>query len=69
MTDTPPQRRYLRAREVAARIRVSAATLRRWRATEHAGPDWSRIGGRILYRSDWLEEWEAKRIRRAAPRA
>ncbi|WP_147066920.1 helix-turn-helix domain-containing protein [Knoellia locipacati] len=43
--------------EASARLGVPAATLRWWRHRGE-GPPSFRLGGRVFYRSEDLEEWE-----------
>lgn len=50
---------WLTAAELAARWRLSLRTIDRWRA-ERYGPAWHAIGGRILYRLDDVEAFEAR---------
>jgi excisionase family DNA binding protein len=46
--------------EVAAHLRVSASTLRRWRRTGD-GPSWSRVGRRPRYSRIELDAWLLER--------
>jgi predicted DNA-binding transcriptional regulator AlpA len=49
--------RLLRPDEAGERLSgISAKTLERWRA-EGYGPDYVRVGRRILYRSSALDAW------------
>lgn len=48
--------------ELAARWRMSTRTLDRWRA-ERYGPGWLVLGGRILYRVEDVEAFEARHRR------
>jgi hypothetical protein len=58
MTET---RRYLSQRELVQYLnhRVTIRTLRRWRR-RGKGPPWVRIGGRVFYRIDEVQEWERR---------
>jgi hypothetical protein len=48
-SDVPqPHDRFLTQRELAARWRISARTLERWRWL-NTGPTYTRIGGKVLY--------------------
>lgn len=53
---------FLTPKEVSDRYggRIAIGTLANWRWAG-TGPTFSRIGGKILYRLDALEEWERKR--------
>lgn len=51
--------RWLTTPELAARWRMSARTLERWRA-ESFGPPWHVLGGRTFYRLDDVEAYEAR---------
>lgn len=52
---------YLTPAQVTERYegRISVRTLANWRSGG-SGPAFSRIGGRVLYPEDRLNEWEAK---------
>jgi hypothetical protein len=51
---------YLTAVEVAERLRVSVLTLANWRVLGK-GPAYVKIGSKVLYPIDTLEEWELAR--------
>ena len=53
---------FLNARELAARWRVSAKTLERWRC-EGSGPVYLKLHGKILYRMADVESFEDRRCR------
>lgn len=48
--------------ELSRRWRLSARTLERWRF-EGTGPQYLKVGGRIVYRLADVEAYEAKRLR------
>jgi excisionase family DNA binding protein len=48
----------LTEREVAKQIKVSLASLRKWRL-ERRGPQFVKVGALVRYRSEDLEEWLA----------
>jgi hypothetical protein len=50
--------------ELARRWRLSARTLERWRWTGE-GPRFLKVGGRVAYRVEDVEAWEAQRLRRS----
>jgi hypothetical protein len=54
--------------DLARRWRVSERTLERWRWLRE-GPQYLKIGGRVVYRLDDVEAFEASRSRNAAPGA
>ena len=41
---------------------ISLGTLANWRSAGH-GPRYIKVGGRILYRTDDIERWEAEQAR------
>lgn len=49
-------------REAALALRVSERTLERWRVSGD-GPPFAKLGRRIGYRAEDLDEWIAARIR------
>jgi hypothetical protein len=53
---------YLTPDELVARWRrkVSRRTLSNWRSS-HEGPRFTKIGGRVLYALNHVEEWERER--------
>jgi hypothetical protein len=53
---------HLNQIELSRRWRVSHRTLERWRWLKQ-GPDYMRIGGRVLYRLSDIEEFEASSLR------
>lgn len=50
--------RHLNQIDLARRWRVSERTLERWRWLEQ-GPPYLKIGGRVVYRLDQIETYEA----------
>ena len=53
---------HLNQVELAARWRISPRTLERWRWTGE-GPAFIKIGGRVIYRLEDVEAFEAEQIR------
>lgn len=58
--------RHLNQTELAARWTISPRTLERWRFTGE-GPQFIKIGGRVAYRVQDVEAYEAEQIRQATP--
>lgn len=63
---------YLTTLEVAARLGISAQTVRRWRK-KRLGPQFSLVGGQYRYRADLLDSWVAaqagkRRMKTRTPR-
>jgi hypothetical protein len=54
--------RHLTQIELAQRWRISPRTLERWRWL-HEGPQYLKIGGRVVYRLEDVEAFEAKQAR------
>ena len=52
--------------ELAARWNLSPRTLERWRFTGE-GPQYVKLGGRVVYRLEDIEGYEAEQIRQATP--
>jgi predicted site-specific integrase-resolvase len=52
--------RHLTQRELAQRWRISPRTLERWRWLQE-GPQFLKIGGRVVYRLEDIEAYEAKK--------
>lgn len=62
-------KRNLRTHEAAEFLGVSPQTLRNWRA-QKKGPDYSRVGGAVVYPIEALEAYvEAGRVRPAGGRS
>jgi len=47
---------FLTEKEVAKQIRVSLASLRRWRLAQR-GPRFIKVGALVRYRAEDLEQW------------
>jgi predicted site-specific integrase-resolvase len=65
MTTTPEdlmETRLLLQSELAARWRISPRTLERWRLTGE-GPRFCKIGGRVTYREEDVNAFEAEQMR------
>ena len=54
--------RHLNQIELAARWNISHRTLERWRWSGE-GPRYIKIGGRVVYRLEDVEEYEREQIR------
>lgn len=54
--------RHLSQIELAARWNISQRTLERWRWTGE-GPKFIKLGGRVIYRLEDVEAFEAEQIR------
>ena len=59
-------RTCLNQTELAARWSISARTLERWRWTGE-GPAFLKIGGRVVYRLEDIEAFEALQLRHVTP--
>lgn len=57
---------HLSQTDLANRWRVSPRTLERWRFTGE-GPQFIKIGGRVVYRLEDIEAFEARQIRQVTP--
>lgn len=55
---------HLNQRDLARRWSLSPRTLERWRWTGD-GPAFLKVGGRVAYRLQDIEAWEADRLRRS----
>jgi hypothetical protein len=53
---------HLNQIELSRRWRISARTLERWRWLGQ-GPKFLKIGGRVVYRVDDVENYEAEQVR------
>ena len=53
---------HLNQVELAARWKISPRTLERWRWTGE-GPRFVKLGGRVVYRLEDVEEYEREQIR------
>ena len=58
--------RHLSQTELAARWNISHRTLERWRWTGE-GPQFVKLGGRVVYRLEDVEAFEAEQIRQSTP--
>ncbi len=56
--------RHLNQKELADRWKISARTLERWRWTGE-GPQYIKIGGRVVYRQEDVEAFEANQTRKS----
>lgn len=56
--------RHLNQTELAARWNISHRTLERWRWTGE-GPAFLKIGGRVVYRLEDVEAFEAEQMRKS----
>lgn len=54
--------------ELSRRWRLSPRTLERWRY-RGTGPQYLKVGGRVVYRLDDIEAFEAERLRETATTA
>jgi predicted DNA-binding transcriptional regulator AlpA len=59
--------RHLNQTELARRWRMSERTLERWRWLGQP-PRFLKIGGRVVYRIEDIEAFEAKQLRQRTPR-
>lgn len=59
---TAPMVRHVGQREVAARWRLSVRTLERWRSRRQ-GPPFLKLGGKVVYRIEDVEAFEAAQRR------
>ena len=60
--------RHFNQTELAARWTISPRTVERWRFTGE-GPQFMKIGGRVAYRLEDVEAYEAEQSRQATPGA
>lgn len=51
-----PKQRFLNTTQAAVRMGIKRLTLARWR-TEGKGPRYHKVGGRVLYDPDDIDEW------------
>jgi Helix-turn-helix domain len=59
---------HLTQNELARRWRMSERTLERWRWLGQ-GPRFMKLGGRVIYRLEDIEAFEAEQLREITPRA
>lgn len=57
---------HLSQTDLANRWRMSPRTLERWRFTGE-GPQFVKLGGRVVYRLEDIEAFEHRQIRQATP--
>lgn len=55
---------YLDTKAAAAYLGVTSKTLERWR-WKGGGPEYFKVGARVMYRGDLLDEWLETRRRRS----
>ena len=60
--------RHLTQVQVADRWQMSVRTLERWRWLGQ-GPSFMKLGGRVAYRLEDIETFEAEQLRKMTPRA
>src|SRR5687767_3773139 len=63
-----PPTKHLNQIELARRWNMSVRTLERWRWLKK-GPPYLKIGGRVVYRLEDIEAFEAAQLRQADPNA
>lgn len=63
MADFEKQR--FNVREAAEYLGVAAQTLNRWRMTEGEGPDFVKMGRRVVYERETLDTWLAANRRKS----
>ena len=56
--------RHLKQSELAARWTISPRTLERWRWVGQ-GPRYLKVGGRVIYRLEDVEAYEAAQLRKS----
>ena len=59
---------HLNQTELARRWKLSPRTLERWR-WQRLGPVYLKLGGRVAYRIQDVEAFEAEQLRQITPRA
>lgn len=52
--------------ELSERLRISVRTLQRWR-WKGKGPNYLKLGGRVVYRISDVEAWEERSLKELAP--
>jgi hypothetical protein len=60
--------KHLNQVELSRRWSLSPRTLERWRWLKQ-GPDYVKVGGRVLYRLDDIESFESANLRHLAAKA
>ena len=66
MAKDPILVRHLHQYHLADRWQISHKTLERWRYLK-VGPDYIKIGGRVVYRIEDVEAFEVQQLVRCAP--
>ena len=66
MTEGPNLVRHLHQYHLADRWQISHKTLERWRYLR-VGPDYIKIGGRVVYRIQDVEAFEEQQVVRCGP--
>ena len=66
LTKDPEQVRHLHQYLLADRWQISHKTLERWRYLK-VGPDYIKIGGRVVYRIEDVEAFEEQQLVRCGP--
>jgi hypothetical protein len=61
-TDRASHVRHLSQQELAARWRISPRSLERWRWSGQ-GPRYLKLGGRVVYRLEDVQAFEAEQVR------
>ena len=62
-----PDLRHLNQVHLARRWNLSVRTLEKWRSIDK-GPDYLKIGGRVIYRLEDIETFEATHLLRIDPK-
>jgi excisionase family DNA binding protein len=52
---------YLTPPEASAYLRVPSNTLRNWRS-QGRGPRYRKLGGKVTYRRDWLDDYSDRHV-------
>ena len=58
---SPGEVRHLNQKQLARRWGMSHRTLERWRC-QNQGPAWLKVGGRVLYRIEDIEQYERAKL-------
>lgn len=66
MSESARQVRHLHQYHLADRWQISHKTLERWRYLK-VGPDYIKIGGRVVYRIQDVEAFEEQQVVRCGP--
>jgi predicted DNA-binding transcriptional regulator AlpA len=57
---------HIGEKALALRLGMSARTLQRWR-WKGKGPNYLKLGGRVVYRISDVEAWEERSLKQPAP--